>query len=223
MFNLIVNPDNRSTCIFSRTVITSGETPPRWGRHTGNGVGLLEIGQRLKQIRTERGLSQRELAARAGLTNGTISLIETDKTSPSVASLKSLLDAIPISMAEFFGSIEEPDMPKVFYRASEFTQLAPNGPGQVSLKQLGNARKHTLQVLHETYPAGADTGPEFLAHEGEEAGIVTRGQIELTVGDTIGVLNTGDGYLFDSRQPHRFRNIGSDTCEIVSALTPPVF
>lgn len=183
----------------------------------------MDIGKRLKQIRTERGLSQRELATRAGLTNGTISLIETDKTSPSVASLKSLLDAIPISMAEFFGSIEEASSAKVFYRAHEFTQVAPPGPGQVSLRQLGNARDHTLQVLHETYPPGADTGPEFLAHDGEEAGIITRGQIELTVGDAIAMLGLGDGYLFDSRQPHRFRNIAAEPCEIVSALTPPVF
>lgn len=183
----------------------------------------MDIGKRLKKIRIQRGLSQRELAARAGLTNGTISLIETDKTSPSVASLKSLLDAIPVSMAEFFGAIEEADSPKVFFRANEFTRVAPDGPGQVSLRQLGNARQHTLQVLHETYPPGADTGPEFLAHEGEEAGIITRGQIEVTVGDAIQVLGVGDGYLFDSRLPHRFRNIGTEECEIVSALTPPVF
>lgn len=183
----------------------------------------MDIGQRLKQIRTDRGLSQRELASRAGLTNGTISLIETDKTSPSVASLKSLLDAIPVSMAEFFGAIEEQNTPKIFYRADEFTQVAPAGAGQVSLRQLGNTREHTLQVLHETYPPGADTGPEFLSHDGEEAGIITEGQIELTVGDEVTLLNEGDGYLFDSRLPHRFRNIADVPCEIVSALTPPVF
>lgn len=181
----------------------------------------MDIGQRLKEIRMQRGLSQRELATRAGLTNGTISLIETDKTSPSVASLKSLLDAIPISMAEFFGSIE--DAPKVSFRADELTEVAPAGPGQVSLRQLGNARTHTLQVLHETYPPGADTGPELLAHEGEEAGIITQGLIELTVGTEIEVLVCGDGYIFDSRLPHRFRNIGLEPCQIVSALTPPVF
>ncbi|QUJ75951.1 cupin domain-containing protein [Sulfitobacter albidus] len=183
----------------------------------------MNIGQRLKHIRTERGLSQRELAARAGLTNGTISLIETDKTSPSVASLKSLLDAIPISMAEFFATLEEDDSPKVFYTAEEFTEVAPGGPGDVSLRQLGNARAHLLQVLHETYPPGADTGPELLSHEGEEAGIITEGEIEVTVGDAVKILQTGDGYLFDSRQPHRFRNLSDKVCRIVSALTPPVF
>ena len=60
----------------------------------------MDIGKRLQAIRKQNGLSQRELAARAGLTNGTVSLIEQNKTSPSVASLKSLLDAIPLSIAE---------------------------------------------------------------------------------------------------------------------------
>lgn len=183
----------------------------------------MDIGERLRSIREARGLSQRELAARAGLTNGTISLIEKNRTSPSVASLKSLLDAIPISMAEFFATLEETDTPKVFYKASEFTELAARTPEQVSLRQLGNAQQHALQVLHESYPPGADTGPEVIVHEGEEAGVIISGSIELTVNDDTVVLTAGDGYIFDSRLAHRFRNPGAEVCVIVSACTPPSF
>ncbi|MEW9918013.1 cupin domain-containing protein [Marimonas sp. MJW-29] len=183
----------------------------------------MDIGHKLKTIRKQRGLSQRELATRAGLTNGTISLIEQNRTSPSVASLKSLLDAIPISMAEFFSTIEEADTPKVFYRANEFTEIAPDSDGKLSLRMLGDAQNHALQVLHETYPPGGDTGPEEISHEGEEAGIVVRGSIEVTVDGHSAILKPGDGYLFDSRLPHRFRNIGDEVCEIVSACTPPSF
>ena len=183
----------------------------------------MDIGQRLKTIRKQRGLSQRELAARAGLTNGTISLIEMNRTSPSVASLKSLLDAIPISMAEFFSTLEDREAPKYFYTSQDFTEVAPAAPGQVSLRQLGNIENHALQVLHETYPPGADTGPEFLSHQGEEAGIVVKGAIEVTVDGHTSVLRVGDGYIFDSTLPHRFRNIGKDVCEVVSACTPPSF
>ncbi|MBD3665108.1 cupin domain-containing protein [Sulfitobacter sp. TSTF-M16] len=183
----------------------------------------MDIGHKLRSIRKQRGLSQRELAARAGLTNGTISLIEKNRTSPSVASLKSLLDAIPISMAEFFSTLEEPEVPKVFYRADEFTEITPGSAGQVSLRQLGNATDHSLQVLHETYPPGADTGPELLSHVGEEAGIVVKGSVEVTVDGVVEELHPGDGYLFDSRLPHRFRNIGKVECEVVSACTPPTF
>ncbi|WP_370399714.1 cupin domain-containing protein [Sulfitobacter sp. JB4-11] len=183
----------------------------------------MDIGAKLKAIREERGMSQRELAAKAGLTNGTISLIEANRTSPSVASLKSLLDAIPISMAAFFSTLEDSETPKVFYRAHEFTEITPGGDGAVSLRQLGKAEHHALQVLHETYPPGADTGPEAIAHDGEEAGIVVRGCIEVTVDGQTSNLQAGDGYLFDSRLPHRFRNISDQTCEVVSACTPPTF
>lgn len=184
----------------------------------------MDIGRRLQAIRKERGLSQRELAARAGLTNGTISLIEQNKTSPSVASLKSLLDAIPMTLAEFFATIEAANEPKIFYTSDEFIEVAPQeGSVSLSLRQLGDASTHALQILDETYPSGADTGAELLSHTGEEAGIVISGQIEITVGDKVRVLSPGDGYLFDSRQPHRFRNTGSEICKIVSACTPPTF
>ena len=183
----------------------------------------MDIGQRLKNIREGSGLSQRELATRAGLTNGTISMIEQNRTSPSVASLKSLLDAIPISMAEFFSTLEENAEPKFFYRASEFTEITPGNGAKLSLRQLGNAEAHALQVLHETYPPGADTGPEDLSHNAEEAGVVVRGEIEITVDGKAAILKAGDGYLFDSRLPHRFRNLGNEVCEIISACTPPSF
>ncbi|UWQ15818.1 cupin domain-containing protein [Aliiroseovarius sp. M344] len=189
----------------------------------------MDVGSKLKAARKAKGLSQRDLAGRAGLTNGAISLIEQNKSSPSVASLKRLLDAVSMTMSEFFSEIEDEKAPKYFFGASEFTELSPqdvglgDGAERVSLRQLGNASQHSLQVLHETYPPGADTGPDMLAHESEEAGIVVSGVIEVTVEDQVRVLNPGDGYLFDSRLPHRFRNIGDAPCVVVSACTPPSF
>lgn len=189
----------------------------------------LNIGKRLKGIREAKGLSQRVLAARAGMTNGAISMIEQDKTSPSISSLKRILDAIPMSLSEFFGEIEERSKSKYFYSQDEMTELAPRDLGlagnakSLSLRQVGDASHHSLQVLYETYAPGADTGPEMLSHESEEAGIVISGSIEVTVDDQIRVLHSGDGYLFDSRLPHSFRNIGDTDCVIVSACTPPTF
>ncbi len=54
-----------------------------------------DVSARLKAVRLMHGLSQRELAKRAGVTNGMISLIEQGRVSPSVASLKKVLDGLP--------------------------------------------------------------------------------------------------------------------------------
>ncbi len=178
----------------------------------------FDLGARLKAVRKAKGISQRELARRAGVTNGTISLIEKNKNSPSVASLKKVLDGVPMGLSEFF-ALEDTPSDKVFFSADEFQCLTK---GDVTFRQVGGyAAGQQLQMLHECYAPGAETGEVMLEHEAEESGIVLRGQIELTVGEQVRVLNPGEGYYFDSRIPHRFKNVGDDECEIISACTPP--
>jgi transcriptional regulator with XRE-family HTH domain len=176
----------------------------------------FNVGERLQAIRESRGLSQRELARRAGVTNGTISLIEQNKTSPSVASLKKVLDGIPMSLAEFF-ALELPAQDQVFFKADDLVELIK---GPISFRQLGG-KGHNLEILHERYAPGADTGESMLRHEAEEGGIVIRGHIEITIGNQRRILGPGDAYFFDSRQPHRFRNTSNEECELISACAPP--
>ncbi len=180
----------------------------------------IDIGLRLKTVRTMHHLSQRELARRAGVTNATISLIESNQMNPSVGALKRVLDGVPMSLAEFF-AFDLPPKARVFYGADELTEV---GKGPISFRQVGgDLSDRALQVLVERYEPGADTGRVPLRHEGEEAAVVIRGRLEVTVGDQVRVLGPGDAYYFDSRQPHRFRNTGKEPCELVSACTPPSF
>ncbi|MBU3029104.1 cupin domain-containing protein [Paracoccus marinaquae] len=188
----------------------------------------FDIGGRLRGLRQTRKLSQRQLAARAGVTNGLISMIEQNKISPSVANLKKILDGLSTSMVDFF--LEAAEEPKTFWRHDELPEIRStvhHGPeatqAKLSLLRVGRAERNNLMLLHETYDPGADTGPTLYAHEAEEAGIVIEGEIEITVGDEVSRLGPGDAYIFDSRRPHRFRNPGPSRCIIVSACTPPTF
>lgn len=179
-----------------------------------------EVGSRVRRLRQIYGISQRELAKQAGVTNGAISMIEQNRVSPSVASLKKILEVFGLALADFFADEFEPEK-KIFFRAHEMNRISD---GLVVLRQIGGQiSSRRMQVLHETYVPGGDTGPDMLTHEGEEAGVIVRGTIELTVGSQSEVLGAGDGYYFSSRIPHRFRNIDTEDCEIVSSCTPPTF
>ncbi len=180
----------------------------------------IDVGTRLRGIRTAFGLSQRELARRAGVTNGLISLIEQNRVSPSVSSLKKVLDGVPMSLAEFF-TLDLAAAPQAFFAADELVEL---GNEELSLRLVAAQRPgRQLSVLHERYAPGAATGEEMLAHRGEEAGVVIRGRIELTVSGATRMLGPGEAYYFASQLPHRFRNAGREPCEIISACTPPTF
>lgn len=179
-----------------------------------------DIGTRLRAFRTMHGLSQRALAKRAGVTNGTISLIEQNRISPSLGSLKKVLDGFPISIADFL-TLELKPRARVFYQAKDLREIAG---GAISFRLVGrDTRGRAIQMMHERYAPGADTGDDMLSHEGEECGIVVSGLIELTVGGETRKLVAGDAFYFDSRLPHRFRNPGTIDCVIVSAGTPPSF
>ena len=65
----------------------------------------MDIGIRLQAVRKGKGLSQRELAKRVGVTNSTISLIERDRISPSVDTLSAILDALGTTLPGFFSGI----------------------------------------------------------------------------------------------------------------------
>ncbi|WP_193165388.1 cupin domain-containing protein [Microbulbifer hainanensis] len=177
-----------------------------------------EVGVRLKAVRKMHGWSQRELAKRAGVTNASISLVEQGRVSPSVGSLKKILDSIPMSLAEFF-ALELDDNPQVFFRADEMPDVG-SGPIQYRLLAASNGNR-AMSILLETYRPGQDTGHELLSHEGEEGGIVVSGQLEVTVGAEVALLGPGDGYYFTSRRPHRFRNPGDEDCVLVTANSPP--
>ena len=178
----------------------------------------LNVGERLRTLRETNGMSQRALAKKAGVTNGIISMIEKNRNSPSLATLKKILDAIPIPFAEFFAEGATPQL-RTFYKADELHEIGSSG---FSFRQVGvDLSGRAMQILHERIDIGADSGIEMLRHESEEGGVVIRGTIELTVGSEIQILGPGDAYYFDSRIPHRFRNIGEDRVEMVSACSPP--
>jgi mannose-6-phosphate isomerase-like protein (cupin superfamily) len=77
-------------------------------------------------------------------------------------------------------------------------------------------------MLSEHYAPGART-EAMIAHNAEEAGIITQGAVEVTVDGRSQVLRKGDAYYFDSRLPHSFRNVDAGVSEIVSAITPPTY
>jgi transcriptional regulator with XRE-family HTH domain len=178
----------------------------------------IDVGPRLRAVRAREGLSQRALAKRSGISNATISLIESGKLNPSVSVLKRILDGVSMDLSEFFAEPASQPEPAV-YRADELVEI---GGGKISFRQVGRELSgRSIQILHERYAPGADTGKVSLHHTGEEGGVVIRGRLELTVDGERHVLGPGDAYYFESSRPHHFRNVGPEECEIVSACSPP--
>src|SRR5213594_792071 len=98
----------------------------------------IDIGSRLKHSRLNTGLSQRALAKKAGVTNGLISQIEQNRISPSIASLKKILDVLSLSLADFF-TTDDGRAPDFFYERKQLPNL---GSGDVAIFLVGAGIRH---------------------------------------------------------------------------------
>lgn len=183
---------------------------------------MPRIGRHVKELRVRRNLSVRELASRSGISHSTVSLIERDRTSPTIDTLAAIADALGTTLIGFLRGFDPGLSHSPFYSAEELTEIGE----KKSISYLmvgGNHPDRQILMMHETYAIGADTGKVGLSHKAQEAGFVLSGEIEVTAGVQSRVLRKGDGYYFDSELPHRFRNVGKTKAEIISAVTPPTY
>lgn len=179
-----------------------------------------QLGARVRRLRETRGLSLREIAQRAGVSESFVSQVERGAANPSVASLKRMADALDVSIGALF---EGPAPVGRVVRAGERPTLVhPKRKWRDFLLTPREARR--LQVILSYIEPGEGSGGEPYAHDSdEECVVVLAGRLELTVGRETFLLDAGDSLVFESRIPHANVNPGPDTAEVLWISTPPSY
>ena len=124
----------------------------------------MKIGKKLKELRTQNGLTLEELANRSELTKGFLSQLERDLTSPNISALENILEALGTNLADFFQSSKEEQI--VFHTQDFFVNEQED---LVTEYIIPNAQKNQMEPLLLTLKPGAKS-QEVKAHEGEEFG-----------------------------------------------------
>jgi transcriptional regulator with XRE-family HTH domain len=180
----------------------------------------MEIGSKIKRLRVRLGLTQEELAARTELTKGFISQLERDITSPSIATLMDILEALGTNVSEFFSDREDDGV--MTYAADDMFIKADEEAG-VSIRWLvTNAQRNALEPILVTLAPGASTEPDD-PHEGEEFGYVLSGVITLVSGEQKRKVRRGDAFYFRPTGVHYLINTGKSEGKVLWVSTPPSF
>jgi DNA-binding transcriptional MerR regulator len=191
-----------------------------------NGVSLpavspsASLGDRLRSLRMQRGLSLRSLASKTELSPSTISSFERSLSRPSVASLQKIASALGTNLVSLMddGSARSAS---VVVKKQHRRQVKMDDPG-VTIEQLAAVETQLEPLLFRIAP-GASSGSSY-THDGEEFLYVLGGEFEITLDElTTYTLNEGDAMTFASVRPHRFRNPGTVDATVVWINTPPTF
>ncbi|MYV99145.1 cupin domain-containing protein [Streptomyces sp. SID3343] len=175
------------------------------------------LGDRLRELRQHRGMTLRELAARAHVSAGLLSQIENGYTDPSVATLRKLAGVFDAEISTLF---TEPNAPQV-HVSKPGTRSALSAPrGSISYERLTPGRGD-LEVLRADLAPGDASSAEPWAHPSTECTLVLDGVIVAEIGGESYELRAGESVTFDSRLPHRYLNTANHPAAFVIAVTPP--
>lgn len=180
------------------------------GRAERNGTET-SVGQRIRLLREQRGLSLRALADKCGLSVNAISRIERGENSPTVASLHLLARALDIPITEFFR--EASDRATVYVKRGHRLRAEHSGMGIESLGM--GLRNQQLEPFLVTLAPGAGGETDSITHAGQEFVYCLQGEIGYQIDAETYTLESGDSLLFEASQPHRFYNTSSATALIL--------
>lgn len=172
----------------------------------------MDIGSNIRALRKRKGITLIQLCLQTGLSQGFLSQVETNKTSPSIATLENIAQALEVPLAYLLLKQEE----RMTVVRSHERQITTSGSDHLQVEHLGSNRHVKMLLVH--VPPGASTGEEVHAHEGEEVHLVLQGRIYARQGEDEAELNPGDTFSWNACAPHLVRNISEETAFVLIAV-----
>ena len=171
----------------------------------------MDIGDRIRRLRLQRGLTQEELADRCELSKGFISLLERDLTSPSIATLVDILESLGTDLKTFFS---ESGDEKLVFGEKDISVKEDEEVLRGCIKWLvPSAQKNRMEpILLELGPGGET-----------EFGYVLSGSVRLVIGDRVERVRKDESFYFKPTAPHKLVNAGKSACRVLWVSTPPSF
>lgn len=178
----------------------------------------VNIGQKIKDLRNQNGLTQQELADRTELTKGYISQLERGQVAPSVSTLLDLIECLGTNASDFFKETE--DETYVFRSQDYFEKIDDDGNSiQWTVPTSQKNQMEPLLVEIQPHKSLAEDKP----HDGEEYGYVIRGKIKLHLGDRVYPVKAGESFYYPANRKHFIENTSAQPAKLIWVSTPPSF
>jgi transcriptional regulator with XRE-family HTH domain/KaiC/GvpD/RAD55 family RecA-like ATPase len=177
----------------------------------------FDLGLRLKEFRTRRGLSQTELAKLIGVTPSSISQVESNIIYPSLPALLKMAEVLAVELSSFFKESIDITRRMIFPSDEAVEIKLPNLPeGNVYAKLLipvdfkPKAEPYLLEI-----PPKKTLPSHFFIHKGQEIGYLLSGKLQLKLEKSLYNIRSGDMIYLTSEMPSQWKNPGPGTAKLL--------
>ncbi len=178
-----------------------------------------EIGARIKKFRLAKGLTLKDIEERAKVSATHVSEIERGMTSPTVGALAKIAGAIGTDVAYLVEKRNLSSVSIISKQDRKRMQYKEWGASYFSLAK--DVPEPKMSFLEVELDPGVKRPEETSTHDGEEFALVTKGVMEIIIGDEKFILKEGDSIHYKSNKPHAMRNIGDAKCRAIWVTLPP--
>jgi transcriptional regulator with XRE-family HTH domain len=179
-------------------------------------VETIQIGARVRSIRKQQGLTIRALAEKSQISPNTLSLIENDRTSPSLRTVGQLAQGLGVSLMTLLEP--EPTEPVVVHQRHGQRHITKFDSG--SIENLGDGMPPLGAEPILVTLGGQQSISEDVSHTGREFVYCISGSVDCYIGGAKYPLTIGDSLLFDAKVPHRWENIESTPSQLLVIFCP---
>jgi transcriptional regulator with XRE-family HTH domain len=180
----------------------------------------MDIGPKIREIRLRKGLKLKDIAKETGLSISLISQVENNNTSPSLSTLIKLSNYLGTDTSFFLENSEKKENATVCHKKDR--KFWTGNDKKIFFELLNpSVRNNKMEIVFATLKS-FEILPEKYTHEGEEFGLVLKGQIQVEVGDESYVLNEGDTIYFKSTLPHAIYSTAQRNSEVIWVTSPPI-
>ena len=177
----------------------------------------MDIGAKIKLLRIKNQLTLEELANRSELTKGFLSQVERNLTSPSIATLEDILEALGTSLGEFFSDDRDE---RVVFTANDYF-INEQEAYDISYI-VPNAQKNCMEPILIRLHPGCES-ETYGPYEAEEFGYVLQGKVELHYGKAQYMLKKGQTFYLKGDREHYLKNAGESEAKVIWVSNPPSF
>lgn len=180
----------------------------------------MSLGARIKALRSERGIRQKELAQKAGLTPSLVSQIESGKLTPSLHTLGRLAGALGVPIGALFD--QAPNGRVHVGRRKDYAVVTFDGSAERwEVLSAGLFRGKVRAVVSTLGRRGTSVPPERVLIEPGQMKLmyVLQGRVALLYGGERHVMVAGDSAYLDGGVPHTWENIGAGQARTLWVIT----
>jgi transcriptional regulator with XRE-family HTH domain len=181
------------------------------GRDVVEEVSSGRLGERVRALRRERGLTLDLLAGQSGVSRAMISKLERGEKSPTLVVAAKVAEGLGVSLPQLVG-VEERREVVVVRRDRRMTMRDPETGFERQLLSPSFGGRG-IEFIRNVVPVGSTSGG-FPPHRAgvEEYIVVERGQLRAVLGGEEYLLEEGDALYFEANVAHRFDNAGEGEC-----------